>query len=196
MPTVPLADVFAPDDFPALQDASVESRYRYLDRCRRIRVGPAVTVVFENRQTMWFRVQELAQLARLTEREAIQPELDWYQNLLPGGNRLHAAVWVAEPGRRPSKALDAVRRTVALGRIGFRSDNGTVISGSFRTDRVADRLIGLAHWAEFHFAPVDRAAFAEPARQWRLFVEAIGYCHESDPLSNDVRSSLVEDLGG
>ena len=62
MPTVPQADVFAPDDFPALQDASVDRRYRYLDRCRRVRVGPAVTVVFENTQTMWFRVQELAQL--------------------------------------------------------------------------------------------------------------------------------------
>src|SRR5579885_1707046 len=119
MPTVPLADVFAPDEFAAPQDASVARRYRYLDRCRRVRVGPAVTVVFENRQTMWFRVQELAQVARATARGTVQPELDWYSQLLPGGDRLHAAVWIAEPGRRPSRALETVRRAVALGRIGF-----------------------------------------------------------------------------
>jgi hypothetical protein len=195
MPTVPLADVFAPDEFPALQDASVESRYRYLDRCRRVRVGPAVTVVFENRQTMWFRVQELAQVARARPGEVIQPELDWYARLLPGNDRLHAAVWVAEPGRRPTRALLAVRRAVALGQIGFRADDGHEVAGAFRADRVSDRLIGLAHWVEFHFDAADRAAFADPARRWRLFVEAIGYRHESDPLTDDVRSSLLEDLG-
>ncbi len=195
MPTVPLADVFAPDEFPALRDESVDRRYRYLDRCRRVRVGPAVTVVFENTQTMWFRMQELAQVTRAAG-GSVQPELDWYRKLLPGGNRLHAAVWVAEPGRRPSKALDAVRRAVPLGRIGLRADTGAEIAGAFQSDRVRDRLIGLARWAEFHFAGPDRAAFADPARGWRLFVEAIGYRHESDPLSNDVRRSLLEDLGG
>ena len=64
-----------------------------------------------------------------------------------------------------------------------------------RGTQEADRLIGLARWAEFHFAAADRAAFAHPLRRWRLFVEAIGYRHESDPLSDDVRSSLLEDLG-
>ncbi len=65
MLTTPLANSFAPDDFlPQAHDASVEGHYRYLDRYRRVRVGPAVTVVFENQQTMWFRVQELAQVAR------------------------------------------------------------------------------------------------------------------------------------
>jgi hypothetical protein len=194
MPTVPLADVFAPDDFPALQDASVDRRYRYLDRCRRVRVGPAVTVVFENTQTMWFRVQELAQVARAAG-GSVQPEMDWYKKLLPGGDRLHAAVWVAEPGRRPSKALESVRRAVPLGRIGLRAEDGAEVAGAFRADRVADRLIGLARWAEFHFAAADRVAFAHPARRWRLFVEAIGYHHESDLLSDDVRTSLLEDLG-
>ncbi|HVK17970.1 MAG TPA: DUF3501 family protein [Fimbriiglobus sp.] len=195
MPTAPLADVFAPDEFPALQDTSVDRRYRYLDRCRRVRVGPAVTVVFENQQTMWFRVQELAQVARAAG-GSVQPELDWYEKLLPGSDRLHAAVWVAEPGRRPSKALESVRRDVPLGRIGLRADDGSEIAGRFRADRVADRLIGLSRWAEFHFTAADRTAFADPARRWRLFVEATDYRHESDPLSDDVRASLLEDLRG
>jgi hypothetical protein len=194
MPTVPLADVFAPDNLSSLHDDSVERRYRYLDRYRRVRVGPAVTVVFENTQTMWFRVQELAQVARAAG-GSVQPELDWYKQLLPGSDRLHAAVWIAVPGRRPSKALESVRRAIPLGRIGLRAEDGTEIAGTFRADRVTDRLIGLARWAEFHFTQADRAAFADPARSWRLFVEAIGYRHESDPLSDDVRASLLEDLG-
>ena len=114
----------------------------------------------------------------------------------PGGDRLHAAVWVAEPGRRPSKALEAVRQAIPLGRIGLRAADGAEIAGAFRADRVADRLIGLARWAEFHFTAADRATFAHAARRWRLFVEAISYRHESDPLSDDVRASLLQDLCG
>src|SRR5262249_52325702 len=128
-------------------------------------------------------------------RGSVQPELNWYSRLLPGPDRLHAAVWVAEPGRRPSKALEAVRQAVAMGRIGFRAEDGDEIEGAFRADRVADRIIGLAHWVEFQFSVMDRRGFGHPARRWRLFVEAIGYCHESEPLSDEVRASLLEDLG-
>ncbi|OWK40216.1 DUF3501 family protein [Fimbriiglobus ruber] len=196
MNALSLADVFAPDDFPpSAADHAVERQFQYLDRCRRLPIGPAVTVVFENRQTLWFRIQELAQVARATDPDHIQPELNWYSKLLPGQNRLHAAVWVAEPGRRPSKALAVVRLAVANGRIGFRADDGHEVAGTFRTNRVNDHLIGLALWAEFHFTGDDRTAFADANRIWHLFVEAAGYCHEGNRLSPEVRESLLQDLG-
>src|SRR4051812_32377967 len=44
-----------------------EAQGRYLDRYRRVRVGPRVTLLFENRQTLWFRLQELLRVARLSE---------------------------------------------------------------------------------------------------------------------------------
>ena len=90
-----LSDLFPPDDFLDLPEDDADRRHLYLVRCRRVRVGPAVSVVFENRQTLWFRVQELSRLARATDAEAVQPELDWYAGLLPGPGKLTAAVWVA-----------------------------------------------------------------------------------------------------
>ena len=190
------ADVFAPDDFVDLSDDGADRHYLYLARCRRVRVGPAVTVVFENRDTLWFRFQELARVARMTDPGAVTPELEWYAGLLPARGRLTAAVWVAEPGRRPSKALEDVRRAVVNGRLFLRADDGREVAGAYRADRVTDRLIGLADWAEFHFTSDDMAAFADPAREWRPVVEADGYAHAGDPLNQAVRESLLTDLWG
>src|SRR5438270_5402292 len=65
---------------------------RYLDRYRRVRVGPRLTLVFENRQTLWFRVHELLRVARLTDPRRVRQELAWYNGLLPGRDSLQAAL--------------------------------------------------------------------------------------------------------
>lgn len=190
------ADVLAPDDFVDLPDDDADRRFLYLARCRRVYVGPAVTVVFENRETLWFRFQELARVARLSDPGVVTPELAWYAGLLPARGRLTAAVWVAEPGRRPSKALEGVRRAVVTGRLFLRADDGREVAGGYRADRVTDKLIGLADWAEFRFAPEDVAAFADPDREWRAVVAAEGYAYASEPLNEAVRESLLGDLRG
>jgi hypothetical protein len=193
MHALPNADVFAPDPF-LMPDGGAAASPEYLDRCRRVRVGPAVTLVFENRLTLWFRVQELARVARLTAPSLVQRELDWYARLLPGDDRVRAAVWVAEPGRRPTKAVETIRRAVANGRIGFRCGDGHEVVGVTRDDRVNDRLIGLSNWVEFQFDAAELAALADARLEWRVFVEAVGYVHESDPLTTSVRESLLADL--
>lgn len=190
------AAVLAPDDFVDLPDDAPDRHFLYLARCRRVRVGPAVTVVFENRETLWFRFQELARVARVADPGAVTPELAWYAGLLPTRERLVAAVWVAEPGRRPSKALDGVREAVVTGRLFLRADDGREVEGLHRADRVTDKLIGLADWAEFRFTPDDVAAFADPAREWRAVVAADGYAHAGEPLNPAVRGSLLGDLRG
>ncbi|MFO0850264.1 MAG: DUF3501 family protein [Gemmataceae bacterium] len=183
------APAFAPDD------RTVGVRYAHLDRCRRVRVGPAVTVVFEDRQTLWFRMQELARVARATAgRAAVQRALDWYAGLLPGAGRLTAAVWVGQDGSRAGRRLAAVRRAATGGVLALRADDGTVVAAASLPGRVADPLVGLARWVEFRFDPAAAAAFADPARTWQLALTADGFAEASDPLPDWVRESLAADL--
>src|SRR5438270_13358315 len=92
-----------PDDLLPLQEFAdrrrefFESHSRYVDRYRRVRIGPAVTLVFENRQTLWFRIQEVVRVARLSEPEIVQQELDVYNPLLPTRNTLQAAFLIEVP---------------------------------------------------------------------------------------------------
>src|SRR4051794_16122884 len=69
-----------------------DSLQRYLDRYRRVRIGPRLTLVFENRQTLWFHVHELLRVARLGDPVLVQGELDLYNRLLPSRDRLQAAL--------------------------------------------------------------------------------------------------------
>ena len=47
-----------------------------LKQKRRISVGPVVTLVFENRETLWFRLQELGRVARLTSAAHVRHAMD------------------------------------------------------------------------------------------------------------------------
>src|SRR5438105_2014273 len=89
-----LDDLLPLDDFAARRREFFESFVRYLDRYRRVRIGPRLTLLFENRQTLWFRVQEIIRITRMNDTQRIQRELDLYNQLLPGRDRLQAALLI------------------------------------------------------------------------------------------------------
>ena len=89
-----LDDLLPLDDFAARRREFFESFVRYLDRYRRVRIGPRLTLLFENRQTLWFRVQEILRISRLSEPARVQQELDVYNWLLPGRDQLKAALLI------------------------------------------------------------------------------------------------------
>jgi len=65
-----------------------------LKKKRRIALGPFVTLVFENRDTIRFQIQEMARAERMLSDEAIQTELDIYNPLIPEPGRLSATLFI------------------------------------------------------------------------------------------------------
>jgi len=55
-----------------------------LKRIRRIAVGPFISLVFENAETMKFQVQEMARAEKIIDDKLLQDELDIYNPLIPG----------------------------------------------------------------------------------------------------------------
>src|SRR5438128_6685602 len=87
-----LDDLLPLNEYAGRRGEFFEAHGRYLDRYRRVRIGSSVTLLFENRQTLWFRLQEVLRVARLSEPARVQQELDLYNRLLPRRNRLQAAL--------------------------------------------------------------------------------------------------------
>ena len=54
-----------------------------LKKRRRVPVGPFVTFLFENRETIRFQIQEMARVEKIITDEGIQHELDVYNPLIP-----------------------------------------------------------------------------------------------------------------
>ena len=61
---------------------------------RRVGVGPLVSVVFENRETVRHQVQEMVRAERLVSDAQVQIELDTYNPLIPLPGELSATVFI------------------------------------------------------------------------------------------------------
>ena len=61
---------------------------------RRLPLGPFISLIFENRETIRSQIQEMARAEQLTTDEEIQIELDIYNSLIPGSGRLCATLFI------------------------------------------------------------------------------------------------------
>ena len=187
-----LDDVISLEDYAAGRLEFFAAHIRYRDRYRRVRLGPKLTIVFENRQTLWFRMQEVIRTARLVERDAVQEHLTHYSRLLPQRNQLHASLLIEVDESRWSdeakfwSGLQGDHIQLVLG--------DTRISSCLVTSRPEDRAVGAAHWVEFALSAQDQVALADFERPAKLETIYPAYEYVSSALSEDVRQSLLEDL--
>ncbi|MEO5841254.1 MAG: DUF3501 family protein [Acidimicrobiales bacterium] len=65
-----------------------------LKRRRRVGVGPYITIVFENRDTIRFQIQEMARIERLYSDSQIENELRVYNPLIPEAGHLSATMFI------------------------------------------------------------------------------------------------------
>jgi Protein of unknown function (DUF3501) len=186
-------DLLPLDEFANQRREYFQSHCHYIDRYRRVRVGPLATMIFENRQTLWFRVQEILRIARLVEPKAVQEELDVFNLLLPCASQLQAAFLVEiddstalSQQLSPWNALDSQHLHFCLGQSRY--------AAHVATCRPEDRTIGATHWVQFQ---LDESGgkllgdFAQPA--W-IETTLPHYSYRSSQLGEDVRQSLVDDL--
>ena len=188
-----LDDLLPLDEYAGRRCEFFEAHGRYLDHYRRIRLGPRLTLLFENRQTLWFRVQEMLRVARLTDAGLVQEELDLYNRLLPGRDCLQAALLfaVSEESRLTEELAawrDLQGKHLWLG-VGEARYPAELV-----TCRPEDRSIGAAHWVTFRMDATGRQLLANFRLSAHFALDYPGYQHASPPLSEDVRQSLVEDL--
>lgn len=185
-------DLLPLEEFASRRREFFEAHGRYLDRYRRIRIGASLTLLFENRQTLWFRLQEVLRIARLTEPKQVQQELDLYNRLLPRRNRLQAALLLKVDDTRLSEELAAWQD--------LRGDELSLHLGDARypanllTCRPEDRCIGTAHWVQFVLDERGRQLLGDFDLPAHFAVRRPTYRHDSTLLGDEVRQSLVEDL--
>jgi hypothetical protein len=192
MKTLTLDDLLPLDEFASRRREFFEAHGRYLDRYRRVRIGSNLTLLFENRQTLWFRLQDVLRVARLSEPARVQQELDLYNRLLPRRNRLQAALLL--------KVDDAHLREELSAWQDLRGDELCLHLGDARysanllTCRPEDRCIGTAHWVQFVLDDRGRQLLGDFDLPAYFAVRRTNYRHDSAPLSDEVRQSLLDDL--
>jgi hypothetical protein len=182
-------DVLSLEDFAGQRRELFEAHVRYVDRYRRVRLGPQLTLVFENRQTLWFRVQEVLRVARLADPARVHEELAVYNRLLPQRGRLQAALLIATPDEGQAADWTTLRGDELRLRMG-----GAAVPAQLVTCRPEDCAVGAAHWVHFDIDDKARERLADFRHAAHFEIVNPNYKHESGPLAEDVRQSLLDDL--
>jgi hypothetical protein len=187
-----LDDLLPLDEYASKRREYFASHRRYLDRYRRVRVGPLVTLLFENRQTLWFRVQELVRVARLSNPALIQRELDLLNRLLPGPGQLQASLLIEVQDE--ARLTEQMKAWAELSPEHVRLSVGKLsMGGQVLTCRPEDRCIGAAHWLQFTLDALSRKELADFRQPALLELSLPAYCYQTS-LNDEIRQSLVDDL--
>lgn len=192
MQALTLDDLMPLEEFASRRRDLFDAQCRYLDRYRRVRIGPHASLLFENRQTLWFRVQDILRIARLTDAKRVLQELKLFNRLLPDANRLHAALIVNVDETKLAEELapwSALRGEDLRLMLGARMCPAQLV-----TCRPEDRCCGAAHWVQFEVDAGVRALLGEFRVPVHAELYLPGYVHSSPPLSEEIRQSLLDDL--
>jgi hypothetical protein len=182
-----LDDLLPLEEYLTRRREFFESHCRYLDRYRRVRLGPRLTLIFENRQTLWFRVQEIVRIARLADPQYLQQELNLFNRLLPHKDHLQAALIIESADDHASwQNLQGEQLCFCLGEERY--------PATLLTCRPEDRAIGAAHWVEFSLDDAGRRLLADNCQPAFFHFQGADYNHQSPSLNDDIRQSLLDDL--
>jgi Protein of unknown function (DUF3501) len=153
-------------------------------RVRRVHVGPALTFLFENHDTVRYQVQEMARAERLFRPEEIQHELDTYNELLGGEGELGCSllIEIADPAERDAK----LRAWKALpDHVYARLADGRVVRARFDARQVGEERLSSVQYVRFPVGGAPPAAIG---------CDLPGSAAETR-LTADQRAALARDLG-
>ncbi|MGE0383728.1 MAG: DUF3501 family protein [Gammaproteobacteria bacterium] len=163
-------------------------------KARQVAIGGNVTLIFEDRHTVQYQIQEMLRAERIFEPEGIQCELDAYNPLIPDGDNWKATMLLEYPDpavRARELALlrgveDCVwMRAGTLPRLTAIADEDLDRSNETKTSAV--------HFLRFQFPPQVLEAIRSGAPV------GFGIDHDHfraacDPVPEAIRAALAADL--
>jgi len=173
----------------------LQRRVLALKRRRRVAVGPIVTFLFENRETIRFQVQEMARAEKMLLDEQIVEELEVYNPLIPEAGELSATMFI-ELTSKPEleewlPKLVGVERSVELRFAGETVEAG--LEHAHEEQLTRQDVTASVHYIRFQLSPKQVERFSRgPVR---LAIDHPAYTEEAE-LTDETGAELLADLRG
>ncbi len=196
MAKLTLADIA---DLRAYEREREEFRARIIELKgrRRVHVGPFLTFVFENRDTIRFQIQEMARVEKIISDEGIEAELRAYNPLIPEPGQLSTTMFIELTTEAQLREwlpkLVGIERQVEL-RVGPAAETvPCTVDPDHEKQLTRDEITASVHYVTFALTDAQVAAFAEGPVV--LAVTHPAYRHELE-LTEATRAELLTDLRG
>ena len=164
-----------------------------LKQRRRLSIGPFITMVFENRETVQFQIQEMIRVERIVDPVKVQDELDVYNTLLPQPNELSATllIEITDEGAIEER-LDQFMGLDHGKKVAIVAD-GEEVFGEFEGGHSHETKISAVHFVRFRPTASIKKAVADLTRPITIRVSHGGY-HEEVPVPGSMREEWLADL--
>lgn len=184
------ADIRGPKLYAAIRD-DLRKRVIEVKRVRRVSVGPQVTVVFENRTTMIFQIEEMCRAEQIGEPDKIQDEIDIYNKILPDEGQLGATLLVEITDE--AQIATTLEKLVGLQEHVWLVVGGERIKAEFDPEQFASDKLAAVQYLKFSLSPEAQKALATEGTAVALAIDHPSYRHEAR-LGEASRASLAADL--
>jgi hypothetical protein len=194
MKTLTQEDLIPQADYER-QREGFRSRIIDLKKRRRISVGPLITLVFENRDTLQFQVQEMIRVERILDPVKVQEELEVYNAMLPTPGELSATLLIEIiEQERIKQWLDLFMGLDHGHKVAIRAGEDTVF-GDFEGGHSHETKISAVHFVRFKPSAVMTATLGRREIPVTLSVDHATY-HEATVVPWDMRQEWLADLQG
>jgi len=191
---IPLAkaDLLSYEDYERGRDA-FRKRIIDLKQRRRVSVGDKITLLFENRETIQFQIQEMIRAERIVDPDKVQGELDVYNVLLPGEGELSATLFIeiteSDHIERDLDAFQGIDRgqTVALRARSF------AIYGEFEGGHSKQDKISAVHFVKFRPSSEWIQTLAQEGTSTSILINHPAYRREAE-VPEGMRQEWLADL--
>ena len=164
-----------------------------LKQRRRIFVGPLITLVFENRETLRFQTQEMIRVEQILDPHKVQEELDVYNALMPGSGELSATLMIEITEQdRMKEWLDVFMGLDHGEKIAIRAGTEQVF-GEFEGGHSHETKISAVHFVRFRPTASMTASFADLHVPVTLTVHHHEY-HADTSVPVSMREEWLKDL--
>ena len=189
-----LDEIAGREAYAEVRDAYRRALIAY-KQSRRLAVGEQVTLLFEDRETLRFQVQEMLRVEQIDAPERVQHELDVYNQLVPGDGELSATLFVeiADASRiRPElDRLIGIDEHVAL-RLGA-GDGARRIRAHFDPKQMEEERISAVQYIRFALDSEDVARLADARVPAAVEIDHPNYAREA-VLPPALRAGLLAGL--
>lgn len=161
-----------------------------LKKKRRVTVGDKVSLVFENRDTVIFQIQEMVRAERISDLDLIREEINVYNELIPNAGELKATLFL-EMENQANMREELLKFIGIDEHVSLEIGKDRVIRAQFEEGRSKEDKISAVQYITFTLTPEEIEQLSR--NDARIVINHENYKAET-PLSPETKSELLKDL--
>ena len=150
-------------------------------------------MVFENKKTLTFQIQEIMRAERLVHESQIQNEIDVYSSIMPPDNGLSATLFLEVTEEKKIRPILDSFIGLSYGENIFFQIGDERIPAIFESGREKEDNISSVHYIKFNFNEEHKTKFMDLNIKVNLVINFKDYNHSIE-IMNKTRDSLQNDL--